>query len=92
MHPPPDSRLDDILDRIEQRYDIPGFSAMFDQESTLKVMDIIEYASGKVYFKRPGMMKWEYEKPGIKHFITDSETLWIFSPVLSPSPSRAPMG
>ena len=75
-----DSRLDHILNRIEKRYDIPGFSALFDQYSTNKVMDITDSASGKVYFKRPGMMRWEYEKPEKKHYISNSKTLWVFRP------------
>ena len=26
-------------------------------------MDITDTASGKAFFKRPGMMRWEYEEP-----------------------------
>jgi outer membrane lipoprotein carrier protein len=43
-------------------------------------MGISDSASGSVYVKHPGMMRWEYEKPDAQIFITDSRTLWIYRP------------
>ena len=37
-------------------------------------------ASGKVYIKYPGMMRWEYEKPDRQIIITDADKLWIYRP------------
>ncbi|MBW1940299.1 MAG: outer membrane lipoprotein carrier protein LolA [Deltaproteobacteria bacterium] len=70
--------LDEIIDRVEERYNASGFFARFSQKSTLKAMEITDFASGSVLFKRPGMMRWEYEKPEIQEIITDGKTLWIF--------------
>ena len=72
--------LDDILGHVEKRYAIAGFSARFYQTLTLKAMDIIDTASGKAFFKRPGMMRWEYEKPDRQVIVTDSDKLWIYRP------------
>ena len=72
--------LDEIVERIEQRYAGSGFSARFVQESVLKAMDITDTASGKIYIKRPGMMRWEYEKPDRQIIITDGSKLWIYRP------------
>ena len=72
--------IEDILDKIEKRYAGPGFAAGFYQESTLKEMDITDSASGKVFVKRPGKMRWEYQKPDVQIIITDSEHLWIYRP------------
>lgn len=71
---------DEILDGIENRYAGPGFAADFFQESTLKEMGVTDIASGMIFVKRPGMMRWEYEKPEKQSIITDSEKLWIYRP------------
>jgi outer membrane lipoprotein carrier protein len=72
--------LDEILNRVENRYAVAGFSARFEQVSTIPAMDITETASGRIFVKRPGMMRWEYEKPDLQTVITDGKTLWIYRP------------
>jgi len=72
--------LDRILDRLEKRYTGSSFSATFIQESTIKAMEISDHASGKVYVRHPGMMRWEYEKPDRQIIITDGFKLWIYRP------------
>ncbi len=71
---------DEILSRVEKRYSGKGFIAYFKQLSTIKAMDITDTAEGKVFIKRPGMMRWEYEKPEKQIILTDGEELWIFKP------------
>lgn len=71
---------DEIITKVENRYSVPGFTARFIQESTLKAMDITDSATGKIYVKRPAMMRWEYERPEKQFVITDGETLWIYRP------------
>ena len=72
--------LDDILEHVERRYATSGFSTRFFQTLTLKAMDITDKASGKAFFKRPGMMRWEYEEPDRQVIVTDSDVLWIYRP------------
>jgi len=72
--------LENIVEKLEKRYSANDFSATFFQESTLKVMDITDTATGKVWFKRPGMMRWEYETPEKYAIISDGTSLWIFRP------------
>lgn len=72
--------VDELLTKIEKRYAGEGFSARFDQRSSLKAMEITDTASGKVMIRRPGMMRWEYEKPDKQIIITDGSTLWIYRP------------
>ncbi len=69
-----------LLQKLEKRYNAADFSADFFQESTLKAMDITDTASGKVWFKHPGMMRWEYETPENYAIISDGTTLWIYRP------------
>ena len=72
--------LEQILDRVEKHYTGKSFQAEFIQESTIKAMDIVDFASGKIFVRYPGMMRWEYEKPEIQIIITDGRKLWIFRP------------
>jgi len=72
--------LDKIMDSVEKKYAVAGFSACFIQESTLKAMDITDSASGKVTVKRPGKMRWEYEEPDRQIILTDGKDLWIYRP------------
>ncbi len=36
--------------------------------------------SGKVYFSRPGRMRWDYAAPEPKLFVSDGKTLWFYVP------------
>ena len=72
--------MEEILKNVEKRYAASDFSTRFYQTLTLKAMDITDNATGRAFFKRPGMMRWEYEKPDRQIIITDSDTLWIYRP------------
>ena len=72
--------VNQILDQVENKYTHSKFSADFLQKSTIKAMDIADMASGKVFIKYPGMMRWEYEKPDKQIIVTDAQKLWIYRP------------
>ena len=72
--------LEQILDRVEKHYTGKSFQAEFIQESTIKAMEIVDFASGKIFVRYPGMMRWEYEKPEKQTIITDGHKLWIHRP------------
>lgn len=75
-----DLPLSEIINRVEQRYDVPGFSAAFHQVSTIEAMDISDEASGKLFVKRPDKMRWEYEQPTAQVIITNGNRLLIHRP------------
>jgi outer membrane lipoprotein carrier protein len=50
----------------------------------------LQAESGKVYFSRPGRMRWEYEAPEQKLFISDGQTVWFYVPS-DHTVTRAPM-
>ena len=72
--------LNEIMDKVEKKYDVVDFSSYFIQESTMKAMDITDVASGSIFVKRPGMMRWEYDKPDRQTIITDGKKLWVYKP------------
>jgi outer membrane lipoprotein carrier protein len=50
----------------------------------------LQAESGRVYFSRPGQMRWEYEAPEQKLFISDGKTVWFYVPS-DHTVTRAPM-
>jgi outer membrane lipoprotein carrier protein len=71
----------ELLKQIQAAYDCGGFTARFEQVSTLKAMNITDTASGRAYFMEPGRMRWEYVEPEPQQIITDGKTIWIYKPL-----------
>ena len=67
--------IDQILDGIEKAYSGKGFSAAFDQEATIKAMQITDTARGELFVRRPGKMRWEYTAPEPQIIISDGASL-----------------
>ena len=46
----------------------------------MKAMGMVDTAKGRIYFGRPGMMRWHYKTPEKYLIITDGDTVWIYRP------------
>ncbi|NJD68725.1 MAG: outer membrane lipoprotein chaperone LolA, partial [candidate division NC10 bacterium] len=60
-----------------------GFSDLrsaFFQRATNRLSGMTQEASGRLFLKWPGRMRWEYEKPESRLFLIDGKTLWSYSP------------
>jgi outer membrane lipoprotein carrier protein len=67
-----------VLTEIQKRYEgTNDIEASFLQEYVGKVMKQHLKQEGKVYFKKKGMMRWDYRIPDQK-FISDGTTLWFY--------------
>lgn len=75
-----DSTIDTIIAGVESRYNVPGFTADFEQESILKAMAVTDTASGRLMVRQPGKMRWEYLVPEPQTIITDGNDLWVYRP------------
>jgi outer membrane lipoprotein carrier protein len=42
---------------------------------------IVRVESGTAYFRKPGKMRWEYEKPEKNLFLVDGKNAWFYTPV-----------
>ncbi len=42
---------------------------------------LLRLESGIAYFRKPGKMRWEYEKPEKNLFLVDGKTAWFYTPV-----------
>ncbi len=71
----------DVVERVQATcLRTQDLSARFHQTATNRALGQVQEASGVFFAKRPGMMRWEYEKPDPRLFVTDGKTLWAYSP------------
>lgn len=73
----------EVVRRVQERYEsIWSLTAHFVQESTSKMLNQtrVTKARGKVYFKKPGLMRWEYTTSPKNKWVSDGKTLWFYQP------------
>lgn len=72
--------INEVVDRIQKKYEkIDKFYADFDQEAEVRALDTVEKASGKVWFKKPGKMRWDYKRPTNDQIVSDGKTIWYYN-------------
>ncbi len=71
--------LDKIVEGLQHKYEkISTIEADFAQEAFTKSLNKSQTSEGKVYFKKPGKMKWLYRKPVNDEIVSDGKTIWVF--------------
>jgi outer membrane lipoprotein carrier protein len=79
-----------IVQLVESRYhSARTLKAVFLERYTEGRLSV-RIESGTAYFSKPGRMRWEYEEPEQKFFITDGKTVWFYVPS-DHTVARAPM-
>src|SRR4051812_17762595 len=59
-----------LVERVQAFYEkTSDFTARFDQLYTYASFGRKQRSSGQVAFKKPGMMRWDYETPAPKTFV-----------------------
>ena len=70
-----------VVDTLQKSYDATvDFVADFRQETEVKSLGRSLKASGKVSFKRPGKMFWNYETPKGQFVVADGKHLYFYQP------------
>lgn len=70
-----------LVQRIQAHYDrLQDFEAHFIQRVVHRIVHKVIEESGTMAFKRPGLMRWEYQKPETKLFVTDSKKSYFYVP------------
>jgi outer membrane lipoprotein carrier protein len=70
-----------LVDRVQAFYEkTQDFTADFKQDYTYKAFKRTQSSSGKVTFKKPALMRWEYEKPSPKTFVLAGERVLAHDP------------
>jgi outer membrane lipoprotein carrier protein len=69
-----------VVERIQGFYEeTRALKGQFSQRVEL-AMGQVEEARGAFYLKRPGMMRWEYERPEQRLLVTNGSILWAYTP------------
>jgi len=70
-----------IIDALQRTYDATvDFVADFRQETEVKTLGRSLKAAGKLSFKRPGKMLWNYETPKGQFVLADGKHLFFYQP------------
>ena len=68
-----------IADKVDQRYNhLQTLEAQFAE--TYSGAGMTRTESGTLTLKKPGRMRWDYEQPRPKMFLTDGTTAWFYVP------------
>jgi outer membrane lipoprotein carrier protein len=77
------SRNSAVPDKIQEHYkNTASFSANFTEELT-GLGGTKKTRSGQVWYKRPGMMRWEFESPQKETIVSDGHKLYDYQPDLN---------
>jgi outer membrane lipoprotein carrier protein len=73
--------LNEVVDKVRETcVRAQDLSALFEQTTSIRSLNQEQRASGILLLKRPNKMRWEYQKPEQRLFVTDGKTLWAYSP------------
>lgn len=76
----PASQAQGVVDRVQDFYEkTTDLTGQFHQRVELAIGQV-EEAWGAFSLKRPGMMRWEYERPERRVLVTDGSTFWAYTP------------
>lgn len=70
-----------VVALVQQFYDqTKTLQAEFDQTRYTRIYDRTDRAAGKVAFKKPGKMRWDYAQPNGQVFVADNKSVTIYQP------------
>src|SRR5262245_28848226 len=76
--------LDDAIRSVEGAYGrMTDLKADFTQTAFNKSLNQTIPASGTVYLKKGGKLRWEYAEPTPQQIVSDGKTIWIYTPQLN---------
>lgn len=76
-----DPAVQQLVERMQAFYEKTGdFRSAFRQDYSYKTFKRKQTSSGVVTFKKPGLMRWEYEKPAAKTFVLAGEKIYAHDP------------
>ncbi len=76
----PHPEAQDLVRLFESRYRSAHTLETVFLERYVEAGGPVRAESGRAYFRRPGMMRWEYESPEPKLFVSDGKTVWFYVP------------
>ncbi len=78
---PAGDSLDEVVRHLQAHYDATtDFTADVIHEIEMASLGKTTRSHGKVYFKRPGRMRWELTNQEEQLIIADGDSLWVYQP------------
>ena len=75
------NEVEQVTALLQEKYDtMESFSATFTQTLINQALNQTREEGGILYMKRAGMMRWEYQYPEQKLFISDGKTIYWYLP------------
>jgi outer membrane lipoprotein carrier protein len=73
--------LPTVIERMQRNYDqAKDFQARFSQKATSVAFSRTRVSTGQLTFKKPGRMRWDYDPPEKKMFLSTGQLLWMYEP------------
>jgi outer membrane lipoprotein carrier protein len=73
--------LPTVIEKIQKNYDqAKDFKARFAQKYTSAAFGRTKVSTGQITFKKPGRMRWDYDPPEAKMFLSTGQVLWMYEP------------
>lgn len=70
-----------LVDRMQAFYEKTGdFKAGFRQDYKYKTFKRTQTSEGVVSYKKPGLMRWEYQKPSVRTFVLAGNKIYAYDP------------
>lgn len=71
----------ELVERMQAFYEkTQDFSAEFKQDYKYKALRRTQTSTGTVIYKKPGLMRWEYQKPSTRTFVLAGEKVYAYDP------------
>lgn len=73
-----------VADKLQDRYEkVSSLSADFTQEVFSKSLKSTQTSGGKVFFKKPGKMRWTYSEPIKDEIVSNGKVISVYQPDLN---------
>lgn len=73
--------INTLVDQVDARYNtIHDLQADFTQETKVEGFETPLTSSGKVFLKKPGLLRWEYVDPSVEQIFVHGDNVQIFVP------------
>jgi outer membrane lipoprotein carrier protein len=81
VSPPAKLPLATVVEKMQKNYDqARDYRARFSQKYTSVAFNRTKVSTGEVSFKKPGKMRWDYDQPEKKMFLSTGKVLWLYEP------------
>ena len=77
----PPKQVLDLLSKVDSRYEqTRDLQADFSQETKIEGFDTRLSSAGRVFLKKPGLLRWDYVEPSVEQIFVDGDQVMVYTP------------